>query len=108
MRYTYIPAYRPLAHQRLAMVFFAFAGMAAPRSKSSYTGLRGQDTVFYSFRALVSSYFHCYHNKRGTKTLEVYSVPLDPFLAPGCARQDEEKEDKYPLVFGNCMAPGTI
>jgi hypothetical protein len=46
-------------------------------AKSNFAGLRFREPVYRSLRELVMSYFDCYYNAGGQKTLRAYTRPLD-------------------------------
>ena len=46
-------------------------------AKSNFVGIRFREPVFRSVRELALSYFECYYNVDGEKTLRSFSVPLD-------------------------------
>jgi hypothetical protein len=46
-------------------------------AKSNFAGLRYREPVYRSLRELAMSYFDCYYNLDGQKTLRAYTRPLD-------------------------------
>ena len=46
-------------------------------AKSNYAGLRYRDPVYRTLRELVMSYFDCYYNLKGERSLRAYSRPVD-------------------------------
>ncbi|GAB4302485.1 MAG: hypothetical protein Kow0090_18020 [Myxococcota bacterium] len=45
--------------------------------KSNFVGLRFREPVYRTTRELVMSYFDCYYNVEGEKTLRAYSLPIN-------------------------------
>ncbi len=52
-------------------------GLWGAVAKSNYAGLRFRAPVYRTLRELAMSYFDCYFNLRGERTLRAYSVPVD-------------------------------
>lgn len=46
-------------------------------AKSNFAGLRYREPVYRSLRELAMSFFDCYYNLNGQKTLRAYTRPLD-------------------------------
>jgi len=56
---------------------FREAGGWGAVAKSSYSGLRFRDPVYRTLRELAMSYFPCYYNPEGEKTLRAFSRPVN-------------------------------
>jgi hypothetical protein len=69
-----LSAKRDLDH---VIAVFKQNGLWGAISKSQYLTLQYRDPVFKTLRELVMSYFVFYNNKRGSKTLRSYSVPVN-------------------------------
>lgn len=53
------------------------AGCWGAVAKSNYSGLRFRSPVYASLRELVMSYFDCYYNLEGEKSLRSFGRPVD-------------------------------
>jgi hypothetical protein len=81
-------------------------------AKSNYSGLRFRSPVYVSLRELAMSYFDCYYNLEGEKSLRSYGRPVD--LARFDARRWETAaEDLWDVStwiatrrFTSILAPG--
>jgi hypothetical protein len=59
------------------LAVFQIDGRYGALAKSNFTGLRMREPVYRSLRELVMSYFECYFNVDGQKTLRGYTRPLN-------------------------------
>lgn len=59
------------------IALFERDGRLGAVAKSNFVGIRYREPIFRSVRELALSYFECYYNTDGEKTLRSYSVPLD-------------------------------
>ncbi len=59
------------------LAIFRRNGCFGAVAKSNFAGLRYREPVYRSLRELIMSYFDCYYNVDGQKTLRAYSAPLN-------------------------------